>query len=62
MKEGRGSASEDEVGEAETDRVLPAVYQRALGDILHLLSQPAPNIQLSHLSQLSQLTGQSPWT
>ena len=52
VKEGRGSPGEDEVGEAEVDGVLAPVYQGAVGDILHLLPQPAADSQQS----LSSLT------
>ena len=47
VKEGRGSPGEDEVGEAEVDGVLAPVYQGAVGDILHLLPQPAADSQHS---------------
>ena len=52
MKEGRGSAREDEVCETDINRVLAAVYQRALREVLHLLPQPGADIQ-SELSSLS---------
>ena len=47
VKEGSGSAREDEVGETEVDGVLAPVYQGAMGDILHLLPQPAADSQHS---------------